>query len=116
MEPFEHETTRLDSRTHGVEAGETLGNDIRIDVGHHLEGLGKDRSRSGCLSGSVGASEHNYPGRRLGHPAASLPCWSGSEKSLSTARLLQLHRPVGVLQEGAPGLVLAVRQLQVQER
>src|SRR5205823_7400109 len=30
--------------------------------------------------------------------------------------LLQLHRPVGVVQEGPPRLVLAVRQFQVQER
>lgn len=30
--------------------------------------------------------------------------------------LLQLHRPVGVLQERLPGLVLAVRKFQVEHR
>src|SRR5260370_38892367 len=34
----------------------------------------------------------------------------------STQVLLQLNRPVGVFQEGAPRLVLAMRQLEVEHR
>src|SRR5207249_9527128 len=32
------------------------------------------------------------------------------------ARLLQVHRPVGVVEEGAPGLVFAASEFEVEER
>src|SRR4051812_7897509 len=40
-------------------------------------------------------------------------CRGGSHRP---GGLLQLNRPVGVVQEGPPGLVLAVRHLQVEQR
>src|SRR5947209_14868720 len=51
----------------------------------------------------------------------SRPYWTSSEKNASAKRRepdssLQFHVPVRVIQERLPGLVLLLRQLQVQHR